>query len=86
MKTIRKWLETLPEPYRKLALSNLETNPMEPGRADKQCETVSEALFDAFYWNDTPEPSESWYDIHQRARDGEFDELPGIDCTIPEEP
>jgi hypothetical protein len=84
MKTIKEWLETLPEPYRKLALNNLETKPMVFECAISQRATITEALFDAFYWNESPERADFWFDIHTRAQNGEFDRL-DIDCTIPEE-
>jgi hypothetical protein len=85
MKTIREWLKTLPEPYRGLALRNLDNVPIGTACADAQRDTVDEALFDAFFWGESPETSDFWYDIHQRAENGEFSK-PGIDCTMPEEP
>jgi hypothetical protein len=56
MKTIRKWLEELPEPDRSNALRYAE----EAGFIDDIEPSLAEALKGAFYWLDTPEGALYW--------------------------
>ena len=66
-KTIKEWLETLPEPYRAEALENagestlFETQP-----------SLTAALYASSYWSDTPQGHDYWFDVAERAEAGEF--------------
>ncbi len=55
-KTIKEWLETLEEPYREQALVNFESYCND----DDQVESVIEALYQAFYWEESPEGHRYW--------------------------
>lgn len=57
MKTIKQWLEELPEPYRTQALENYENNKVQ---------SLSFALINAFEWYDTPEGIEYWADLNKK--------------------
>ena len=54
-KSIRAWLETLDEPYRSQSLKNMDLED-----ADKIHHSVSDAISDAFYWDDSPEGNDYW--------------------------
>jgi hypothetical protein len=85
MKTIREWLKTLPEPYRELALLNLDDVPLRVGCANEQSVNLACAIYDSFWWVASPQGNDFWADIHTRAQNGDFDKL-DIDCTIPDKP
>ncbi len=61
MKTIREWLEELPEPYRGQALANGEDSSL----LDVDHETLYEALADLFVWEDSPQGDEYWRTLAQ---------------------
>lgn len=52
-KTIREWLETLPDGYRERALANTP-------RPDREFDTFEEALDEAFIWHFSPEKYAFW--------------------------
>lgn len=62
MKTIEQHLQTLPEPYRTLALKNADKEDL-----DKEYETLPEALKDAFHWNKAPEGGDFWSQVDNWA-------------------
>lgn len=69
-KTIREWLETLPDGYRERALAN-----MDPDLGNINiCKDLPEATSRAFVWEKTPEEEgyEFWYAVHDWA-DGNGD-------------
>ena len=66
MKTIREWLESLPEPYRSQALENMDNyrRPYAP-EAHSSHGNLEEALMAAFLWYDTPQGREYWENVSQ---------------------
>jgi hypothetical protein len=56
MKTVKEWLQELPEPYRTQSLENC-TNP------DEEVKLLSEALGYGFYWGRTKQGYMYWSDI-----------------------
>jgi len=63
MKTIKEWLEQLPEPYRKQALQNLD-----PAETHTLREDMSSALDIAFLWKPSPEGWRYWEELaHEYA-------------------
>ena len=66
-KTIKEWLETLPEPIRTEALENAYNSAIGYLR-----HSLSSALSDAFWWADSIQGSDYWEDIYDRAEAGEF--------------
>lgn len=58
MKTIKEYLESLPEPARAQALKNLL-----PSEQDKEAENLSDALLGAFEWAGSPEGHKYWMDV-----------------------
>lgn len=56
MKTIKEWLETLPEPYKEKAL---EYAALENTLETRQ-ETLHDALHSAFIWKQTVQGFEYW--------------------------
>lgn len=72
MKTIREWLNELPELYRSRAIKNAENDP-EPSLEEEAAESiVGGAVAGAFVWRDTPEGHEFWDQVSR----GETPELP----------
>lgn len=63
MKTIREWLEELPEPYRSQALENMDIED-----ADIEHDNFERALCGAFLWMDSPEGWDYW----NKIRNGKF--------------
>lgn len=57
-KTIKEWLEELPEPYRTQALNNMEVD--EPYSGDEETANLSKALHSAFLWDKTREGLDYW--------------------------
>ncbi len=60
-KTIREWLEELPEPYRAKALSNFAKE--EKDRQENTASSLGIALAGAFAWGKTSEGWEYWNDL-----------------------
>lgn len=75
MKTIREWLETLPDGIRERAIKNAwheEWNTL------GECAySLSQALGNAFIWDDTEEKDAFWRDVHSKAM-GHRDNWPPI--------
>lgn len=67
-RTIRQWLETLPDGYRERALAN-----MVEGQGDSERDDLGGALDSAFYWEGSPEGHEFWSTIR---KGGELPPLP----------
>lgn len=63
-RSIRKWLEQLPEPYRTQAIANtpVSTLDREPHRSSR---TLSGALFSAFVFHKTREGGDYWNELYQ---------------------
>lgn len=59
-KTIKEWLEDLPEPYRTQALNNTDEDLLEITE-----ETQSEALNTAFWWSETKEGHDYWSQLSE---------------------
>lgn len=55
MKTIKEWLQELPEPYKTQALNNTSSI-----MANNKVESLSYAIESAFIWTDTPEGHFYW--------------------------
>lgn len=62
-KTIKEWLEELPEPYRTQALNNADEVLLECTE-----ETQSEALKGAFMWFTTEEGHDYWSQLHKTLK------------------
>ena len=75
MKTIREWLEELPEPYRTQAIDNYENpecNMYKRGdwtEPEKKQESLVDAIYDAFIWLRTPEGFQYWVDFKNTLTD-----------------
>lgn len=63
MKTIREWLEELPEPYRTQALENV--NEHDPQIIDTSEQTAKKALSGAFVWMFTEQGERYWFDLYR---------------------
>lgn len=59
MKTIREWLEELPQPYRGQALAN-----MRPQNKDIEENTLQDGLQGAFVWSKTKEGRRYWQKVY----------------------
>lgn len=60
LKTVRQWLEELPEPHKPKALDNLNEC------ADfKECACIQGALMHAFIWRESPEGLDYWSDVYK---------------------
>ncbi len=66
-KTIKEWLETLPEPYRTEALDETKGRILKTNQG-----SLTEAIERAFIWADTPRGAFYWDDVRNRAEAGEF--------------
>lgn len=63
MKTIKEWLEELPEPYRTQALENVSEYSL-----SQKDESLSEALKGAFTWIFTPQGHYYWMDLRDKLK------------------
>lgn len=71
-KTIKEWLETLPDGYREGALAN-----MDQSENINICKGLPEATGRAFVWKNTPEGHEFWKAVWVWAYGfGELPQLP----------
>jgi hypothetical protein len=77
MKTIREWLETLPDGYRERALANL--------KKDGPANSLYGALETGFQWIDTTEGFDFWCDLSVWARNKAQDHTPRYLPNLPEE-
>lgn len=66
-KTIKEWLETLPEPYRTEALENADKRDLKYPQP-----SLAEAISASSVWVDTTQGHDYWEDICIRAEAGEF--------------
>lgn len=62
MKTIREWLEELPEPYRTQALENFDIE----GIDNILVSTLADAINKGFIWFTTPQGEPYWFNIHRK--------------------
>lgn len=76
MKTIKQWLETLPEPYRGQALANLEKE-----ESDHIVSSDCEAVNWAFNWGESPEGFEHWYAVYRHLKHGDPLPVLAVDDT-----
>lgn len=65
MKTIREWLETLPEPYRTKALGQMDHYAV-----NNMHSSISDALWDTFNWVTTPEVGDYWFALYNHFTTG----------------
>lgn len=66
-KTIKEWLETLPEPYRTEALENADKEDLDSLEFD-----LAQAIKAAFLWEYSTQGQAYWYLVAYRAEAGEF--------------
>lgn len=68
MKTIKEWLETLPEPYRAQALKNIAEHPFDD-KTDltTPVESLAEAI-DSFEWFATEEGHDYWEELYEKQK------------------
>jgi hypothetical protein len=59
MKTIREWLEELPEPHRTQAINNAEKYDM----IDISVDSLIDAIGQGFIWRESPEGGNYWVDL-----------------------
>ena len=71
-KTIREWLNELPEPISSRAIKNAENESESSLEEEDVTSSIMCALAGAFVWNDTPEGHEFWRQVSK----GEISELP----------
>lgn len=73
-KTIREWLEELPDGYRELALKNYDPN-CDGGWLPEN--DLADAIVVSFHWEDTPEKRGFWMAVWWWALgNGELPQLP----------
>lgn len=60
MKTIKEWLETLPEPYREQALNNSKEMNI---TLNSKVERLTSAISFSFIWSNSPEGFDYWWDL-----------------------
>lgn len=70
MKSIKHWLETLPEPYRTEAFEEYARQPL----SHSYQESLYDALWFGFVWSSSKQGHDYWQDIANRADQGEFDQ------------
>lgn len=63
MKTIRDWLEELPEPYKTQAIDNAPENNLKC-----QDDSLHEALAGAFFWSYTKEGYDYWDNLYTKLK------------------
>ena len=63
MKTVKEWLEELPEPYRSQALENGDR-----GILTLEEDSVYFALFCAFIWESSPQGYKYWDNLHKKLK------------------
>lgn len=73
MKTIREWLEELPEPYRTQAIENYNNQEcnfnLRFGLKEQEHNSLKDALFSAFAWGHTEQGYEHWRFFHDTLND-----------------
>jgi hypothetical protein len=63
-KTIKEYLETLPEPYRSQALKNTYKIHLDEAGKD----SVGHALKSAFFWESSPEGHDYWENFYHSLK------------------
>jgi len=72
-KTIKEWLETLPDGYRGLAIKYYDPNYHD----ELPLSNLSDAILETCHWRSTPEGFEFWNAVYEWARGrGELPPLP----------
>jgi len=61
-KSVKEWLEELPEEIRDKAISNTKAALLEEVAVAK---SLKEAVLGAFIWGETPEGHKYWQEIHE---------------------
>lgn len=79
MKTVKEWLELLPEPYRSKALRNAKQCPWSSIHAKTY--SAARALLDAFDWEESPEKHEHWFKLYDDLMNKKI----SLDAGQPEE-
>ncbi len=64
-KTIKEWLEELPDGYRERAIVNTEEGMLDASRS-----TLLDAIYGAFIWEDSPEGHWFWKDVFDHYAKG----------------
>lgn len=57
-KTVEEWFNDLEEPYKTQALENTKDESLKPIAG-----SMSEALLRAFYWTDSPQGHQYWFNL-----------------------
>ena len=65
-KTIREWLNELPEPYRTQALDNAKSS--KPYTINAVKPNLHNAILGAFVWRDAPQGFNYWQDVYSWSR------------------
>lgn len=78
MKTIKEWLEELPDDYRERAIRNTKE-----GKLEQREESLSQALKSAFNWYATDERVGFWVGVYAKVM-GYRDDWPPIPDAIPD--
>ncbi len=65
-KTIREWLNELPEPYRTQALANENNDIKIEGTFNDLVDKQSEAVLWGFEWGVSPEGDNYWNAVHDK--------------------
>lgn len=69
MKTIKEYLNELPEPYKTQALKNIESI-----KTDCFAISLEDAILGAFLWDFSPEGHDYWQDLHDGIKADKFAE------------
>lgn len=72
MKTIKKWLEELPEGYKELALANAKENVLN-NKKDDMCDAISSS----FIWSNSSQGRDFWENVYFHfSNESELPNLP----------
>lgn len=67
-KTIKQWLEELPEPYRTQAIKYATKHWMKDGGIDgNHCTSLDQSLLSGFLFSKTIEGSDYWWRVYEKA-------------------
>ena len=73
MKTIKEWLEELPEPYRTQAIENHQNKKcnfdLRFGLEETEPTSLKDCLLDAFSWADTKQGGKYWQSLYEGLYD-----------------
>jgi hypothetical protein len=70
MKTIRQHLEDLPSPVREAAIEYYEQSSLYQQNIAVYTSTLAQALYRAFYWDNTREELEYWDSVYLAIESG----------------